>query len=242
MLPVELTEQIEVAEPASSPSDLHANEDEMLVADAKMGKATAFAKLVERYEQRMFFVALRITRNREDAEDVVQQSFQKTFVHLKSFVGRSSFSTWLTRVAINEALMLIRKSRGSREVLIDDLKGNEDTAAALDVPDLTPDPEGIYSHREWGRILSSAMNELPHQTRRAIQLHELDERSTEETARIMGISVGAVKARVFHGRRKLRERMKRYVGPAWVPGRDASRTIENTRRLSQNQVAFNACG
>ena len=241
-MPVELADQIEVAELASSPSDLHANEDEMLVADAKIGKATAFTKLVERYEQRVFFVALRITRNREDAEDVVQQSFQKTFVHLKSFVGRSSFSTWLTRVAINEALMLIRKSRGSREVLIDDLKGNEDTATALDVPDLTPDPEGIYAHREWGRILSSAMNELPLQTRRAIQLHELDERSTEETARIMGISVGAVKARLFHGRRKLHERLKHFAGSAWTSGRDASRTIGNTTPFSRDRVGCNACG
>jgi RNA polymerase sigma-70 factor, ECF subfamily len=238
-VPVEITDQME---PAGAPGDLHATEDEMLVAAAKKGQATAFAMLVERHQRKLFFAALRITRNREDAEDVVQQSFQKTFVHLASFVGRSSFSTWLTRVAINEALMLLRKNRGSREVLIDDLNGNEDTATPPEVPDSTPDPEVIYSHREWERMLSSAMNKLPHETRRAIQLRELDERSTEETARIMGISVGAVKARVFHGRKKLREKLEHYFGPAWTSGSATSRTIADATHVPQGQLARNACG
>jgi len=197
--------------------------------------------LVKRHERRMFFVALRITRNKEDAEDVVQQSFQKTFVHLNSFLGRSSFSTWLTRVATNEAIMLLR-NRGSRAVLLDDMDQTEDVAALLEVPDLSPDPETNYSRLEWGRILSSAVNELPRRTRRAIQLRELDERSTEETARIMGVTVGAVKARVFQGRRKLRERLKHHVGSVWRFGRDTSRAISNARRISQSQVTRDACG
>jgi RNA polymerase sigma-70 factor (ECF subfamily) len=241
-VPVELTYQIKRAEEAGAPSDLHATEDAMLVAAAKKGEATAFAMLVERHERRIFFVALRITRNWEDAEDVVQQSLQKTFVHLNSFVGKSSFSTWLTRVAINEALMLLRKNRGSREVLIDDWNGNEETATPLEVPDSTSDPEASYSQREWAGMLSSAMNELTPGMRKAIQLRELDERSTEETARVMGISVGAVKAQVFHGRRKLRERLQHYFGSAWRSTRDTSRKIDSTKRISQNRVARNAHG
>jgi len=86
------------------------------------------------------------------------------------------------------------------------------------------------------------LNELPHGTRRAIQLREPDERSTEETARIMGISGGAVKARVFKGRRKLRARVKRYVESAWASGREASHTIGNTTHVSQDKVGCNACG
>jgi RNA polymerase sigma-70 factor (ECF subfamily) len=227
---------------AVPPVHILAGEDESaLVAAAKNGDAQAFEVLVKRHERKVFFVALRITRNKEDAEDVVQQSFQNTFVHLNSFVGRSSFSTWLTRVAINEALLLLRK-RGSRTVLFDDMDRNEDAATLLEVPDLTPDPETNYSRRERGRMLSSAINELPCRTRRAIQLRELDERSTEETARIMGISVGAVKARVFQGRRKLRERLKRHVGSVWTFGRDTSRAIGNTRRISQSRVARDECG
>ena len=241
-MPVELTAQIERAEPAGAPSDLRPTEDATLVAAAKKGEAAAFATLVEQYERRIFSVALRMTRNREDAEDIVQQSFQKAFVHLNSFVGRSSFSTWLTRIAINEALMLLRKNRGLHEVLIDDLNGNEETATALEIPDSSPDPEAIYSRREWERMLSSAMNELPPGTRKAIQLRELDELSSRETARIVGISVSALKGRMFHGRRRLRERLKRYVGSAWTSGRETLRTRGNTRDISHDQVACNACG
>ena len=241
-MPVELTDQIERAEPAGATSDLHATEDATLIAAAKNGEATAFAMLVERYDRRIFSVARRMTRNREDAEDIVQQSFQKAFVHLNSFVGRSSFSTWLTRIAINEALMLLRKNRGLREVLIDDLNGNEETARALEIPDSSPDPEAIYSRRERERMLSSAMNELPHSTRRAIQLYDLDERSSKDTARIMGISVSALKGRMFHGRRRLRERLKHIVEPAWRSARKTSQRIGNTTHISQDQVACSACG
>jgi RNA polymerase sigma-70 factor, ECF subfamily len=105
--------------------------------------------------------------------------------------------------------MLLRKRRGLREMFIDDLSGNEETTTVPEVPDSSPDPEVSYSQREREKILSSSLDELSHGTRRAIQLRELDGRSTEETARIMGISVGAVKARVFHGRRKLRQALCR---------------------------------
>jgi RNA polymerase sigma-70 factor, ECF subfamily len=241
-VPVELTDQIERAQPAGATSDLHATEDATLVAAAKNGEATAFAMLVERYDRRIFSVARRMTRNREDAEDIVQQSFQKAFVHLNSFVGMSSFSTWLTRIAINEALMLLRKNRGLHEVLIDDLNTNEETVTSLEIPDSSPDPEAIYSQRERVETLYSAVNELPAGMRRAIQLRELEERSSEETAQIMGISVGALKGRTFHGRRKLRERFKHIVERARRTARKTSRTIGNTRHISQGQMACDVCG
>ncbi len=242
-MPVELMESIGGANPTSSSADrLVAEEDAVLVAGAKTGDTRAFDLLVERHEGRIFSLAWRMTRNREDAEDVVQQSLQKAFLHLKKFEGESLFSTWLTRIVINEVLMLLRKKRGSRELSIDDSIVGEEALLALEIPDSRQSPEDNYSQRERQRILSAALNELPHRTRRAIQLRELDERSTEETARIMGISVGAVKARVFHGRRKLRERLKRYFGTAWTSGRAASQRIGNTRHISQDQVACNVCG
>jgi RNA polymerase sigma-70 factor (ECF subfamily) len=216
--------------------------DMLLVAAAKNGNSKAFEILVERHQQRIFFVARRITRTREDAEDVVQQSFQKAFTHLRKFEERSAFSSWLTRIAITEALMLLRRRRGLREVLIDALNANEETTTAPEVPDSGPDPEAIYSQREWAEMLSVALNELSPGIRKAIQLRELDERSSEETARIMGISVSALKGRIFHGRRKLRERLKQFVEPAWRSARKTSRTIGNTRHISQDQVACNACG
>jgi RNA polymerase sigma-70 factor (ECF subfamily) len=215
--------------------------DMTLVAAAKNGNRKAFEILVKRHERKIFFVARRITRSREDAEDVVQQTFQKAFTHLRKFEGRSAFSTWLTRIAITEALIFLRKRRGFREVLIDDLNANEEeTTAALEVPDSSPDPEAIYSQREWVEMLYSAVNELPAGMRRAIQLRDLDERSSEETARIMGISVGALKGRTFHGRRKLRERLKHIVERTCRTARKTSGTIGNTAHISQGQMAWNA--
>jgi RNA polymerase sigma-70 factor (ECF subfamily) len=241
-MPTKLTNNTEKEEAAIAFVDGIPRGDMALVAAAKNGNRKAFEILVKRHQQRIFFVARRITRTREDAEDVVQQSFQKAFTHLGKFEGRAAFSTWLTRIAVTEALMLLRRSRGLHEVLIDDLNGNEETTTTLELPDSSPDPEAIYSQREQVEMLSSAMNELSPGLRKAIQLHELDERSSEETAQIMGISVGALKGRMFHGRRKLRARLKRLVEQGWRSERKTSRTVGNTRRISQDHVTCNACG
>jgi RNA polymerase sigma-70 factor (ECF subfamily) len=211
-LPVALRIKIK-ARTAEVSADLRHSNDDLLVTAAKEGESKAFEELVERHQRQIYFAALRMTRNREDAEDVVQRSLQKAFLHLNSFVGRSSFSTWLTRVAINEALMLIRKRRsGVREVVMDDLSRDDEAAPPLDFPDPTPDPEARYFQREWLQMLSSAMSELTPLMRGAIQLRELEERSIEETAQILGISVNAAKARVFHARRKLRDVLKQHFG------------------------------
>jgi len=241
-MPTKLINNIEREEAAIAFVDAIPRGDTTLVAAAKNGNRKAFEILVKRHQQRIFFVARRITRTREDAEDVVQQSFQKAFTHLGKFEGRSAFSTWLTRIAVTEALMFLRRRRGLRELLIDDLNGNEESPTAPEVPDSCPDPEAMYSQREWVEMLSLAMNELPAGTRRAIQLRELDERSSEETARILGISISALKGRMFHGRRKLREKLERFVEPAWRSARKTSRTIGNTTHISQDQLPCNACG
>jgi len=240
-MPTKLTNNIEGEEAAVAFVDGMPRGDTALVAAAKNGSRKAFEMLVKRHQQRIFFVARRITRRREDAEDVVQQSFQKAFTHLRKFEGRSAFSTWLTRIAVTEALMFLRRGRSLREVFIDDLNRNEETTATLEVPDSSPDPEAIYSQREQVEMLSSAMNELSPGLRKAIQLHELDERSSEETAQIMGISVGALKGRMFHGRRKLRDRLQRFVEPAWRSERKNSRSVGCTRHISQGRVNCNAC-
>ena len=182
--------------------------DEALVAAAKMGEEGAFERLVTRYWPRMFALAVRYIRLREDAEDVVQQTFQKTFVYLKNFEGKSSFATLLTRIAINEALMWLRKARGLREVSLDDLGGNDETATRFDVPDARPDPEATYLQLEETRILSIAITQLTPRLRTVLELKELRELSARETAQRTGLSVAAVKARVFHGRKKLRKHIR----------------------------------
>ena len=183
------------------------NEEE-LVAAAKGGCHAAFEKLVGRYQARVFRVAQRIARSREDAEDVIQQSLQKAFVHLRRFEGRSSFSTWLTRIVLNEALMLARAGRRFREVSLDQANPADDSALPLDIADARPNPEHSYFQQERRRLLFSAINELTPGIRAALQICDLDELSLRETAGVLGLSVAAVKSRVNRGRRVLREKLK----------------------------------
>jgi len=209
-MPIELIEAISGANTTSSSRNhLVAEENAALVAGAKTGDARAFELLVERHERKIFSTAQRITRNREDAEDVVQQSFQKALINLKKFEGDSLFSTWLTRIAINEALMLLRRKRGSHEVPIEESSTKTESALPLDFLDSAPNPEDRCLDREQEEILSAALNKLRPGIRKAIELRELGELSTGETAVVMGLSVAAVKGRVFHGRRKLRETLRR---------------------------------
>src|SRR6266481_829076 len=232
-MPLELRDAIHgTDERRSSPDRLVAQEDGALVAGAKTGDARAFELLVQRQEGKLFSLAQRMIRKRGDAEDEEQQSFQKAFIHLKKFEGESLFSTWLTRIAINEALMLLRRRRGSREVPIAESNTEDETALPLDIPDLGPSPEDNCLQREQERILSAAVHELTPGMRKAIELRELGELSTGETAQVMGLSVGAVKARVFHGRRKLRQTLKRYVESTRMYGKQALRTKRSVRDRS----------
>ncbi len=213
------------------------DEEAALVLAAKRGDGHAFEILVERHQQRILAVARRLTRIREDAEDIVQQSFQKAFVHLHKFEGKSSFSTWLTRIAINEALMLLRRGRGVREVSIDDLSGNEETTLGLEIPDSRAGPESAFLQGERNRILSAAMNKLTPGIRKAIELRELGELSTEEAARVMGLSVEAVKGRVFHG--KLHQVLKREC--AWKSGKQILPASRKANGLSRHQLVCSSC-
>lgn len=207
--------------------------EEALVIVAKRGDERAFETLVTRYEPKIFSIALRYTRIHEDAEDVVQQTFQKAFVYLHKFEGKSSFSTWLTRIAINEALMLLRKGRAIREVSIDDSNIAEGTAPALEIPDAGPDPEAKCLQREGVRILFAAMGQLRPGMRTAIELRELGELTNRETARRMGLSLGAVKARVFQGKRKLGEALRRYRRSPRMSSRSALAIARSPNRHSQ---------
>jgi RNA polymerase sigma-70 factor, ECF subfamily len=185
------------------------SEDHALVVAAKCGNAHAFETLFERCQPKIFTTALRITRVREDAEDIVQQTFQKAFVHLARFEGKSSFSTWLTRIAMNEALMVLRKRRGRLEVPIKDSSDDDIEAFGFEIPDPSPDIEVSYLKREATEILRSAIGKLSATLRKTVELRELGELSNRETAKRMGVSVSAVKARIFQGRKKLRKTLRR---------------------------------
>jgi len=219
---------------------MDAKDEYALLAAAKRGDSAAFEILCKLSANTVFHLARRIMRNNEDAEDVVQESFQQAFIHLDRFNGDSRFSTWLSRIAINAALMKLRKKHRQWDVSLDEPAETGELSSRIDIEDQGLNPEQLYGQMERRRILSEAIDELTPGTRKAIELRELGERSTEETAQIMGISVTAVKARVFHGRRRLRERLHHFVAPAWTAGRHPSRLSGNARHLSQDQVACNA--
>jgi RNA polymerase sigma-70 factor (ECF subfamily) len=155
----------------------------------------------------------------------------------RSFV----LSTWLTRIAINESLMLLRHGRALREVLVDDHSEAGGNAASLEMPDSSPDPEASYLRRERAQILSETLGNLRPGIRKAVELRELAELSTEETARRLGVSVAAVKARLFHARKKLRERLSRYLKSNSTHGKDTTGIGDTAGHIPQRQLC-NASG
>jgi RNA polymerase sigma-70 factor (ECF subfamily) len=187
----------------SYPTSMSKDSDGALVAATKRGDARAFEELVLRHKQRVLAVAQRITNNREDAEDVAQESFHKAFLHLDAFQEKSRFSTWLTRIAMNEAFMMLRRRRGFLEVLPESPEDAVNSSLEAFV-DQRPNPEESCWQRERKRLLTEAINRLGPKIRSTILLRHIQERSVEETAQILGTSIVAVKARVFQGRRKLR--------------------------------------
>ena len=197
----------------SCTASIDKHSDGTLVAATKRGDTQAFEGLVLRHQQRVLAVAQRITKNREDAEDVAQESFHKAFLHLDAFHEQSRFSTWLTRIAMNEALMLLRRRRRVFETLPENLENGAKSSLEPFV-DRSPSPEESCWRGERRQLLTKAINRLDPKVRRTIVLRDLEERSIEETAQILGTSTSAVKARVFQGRRRLR----RVVNPGLFPG------------------------
>jgi RNA polymerase sigma factor (sigma-70 family) len=208
-----------------------AADERLVVAAAKNGDELAFESLFKRHQRSIFALALRYTRGREDAEDVVQETFQKAFVHLQKFEGNSSLSTWLTRIAINQALMLLRSRRGQHELPIDDSSSHEATPA-LELADTSPDPEASCLQAEKAQSLSAAMRQLRPGMREAIELRELGELSNRDTAAHMGVSIGTVKARVFQARRKLAKTLRLHMRPPRICASDSRITLATARKIA----------
>ena len=194
-------------------------DDEKLVAAAKYGQTAAFDVLCERLAPRILRALFRITKNREDAEDALQDSFLSAFLHIREFDGRSAFSTWLTRIAINSALMILRKKRTSHEISLDNSADSNAKASSWEMPDHAPNPEKRYAQRERENILRGAISTLRPTIRKVIELQQLQEHSMKETAAIIGISVPAAKARLFHAKIALRKAPRlKSIRPAHTKG------------------------
>jgi len=181
-----------------------AKKEREFVAAAQNGDSVAFETLCAQSAKMAFNTARRIMLTREDAEDVVQESFQLAFIHLKKFKGDSRFSTWLIRIVTNAALMHLRRNRVRRELPLEDWSEYQPHSSPFEVEDQGLNPEQLYVQKEQHRMLVGAVDELDPGLRKSIKLHQLDERSTQEAARIMGVPIGTLKARLFRARRKLR--------------------------------------
>jgi len=191
------------------PSQVVKDDEPVLVAAAKSGDISAFETLVGRYERKIFRLAQNITQNREDAEDVMQESFLKAYEHLDNFQGNSRFYTWLVRISVNQALMKLRKRRPNVVSLDEEMDTGEELMPR-EVQDWGPSPEERYKQTELSEILSSTIAELDPSFRIVFQLRDIEELSTEETAEALGLSVPAVKSRLLRARLKLRQKLDRY--------------------------------
>jgi RNA polymerase sigma-70 factor, ECF subfamily len=188
-------------------------DEQDVVARAKSRSKIAFDELVTHYERRVFRLAQNITRNNEDAEDVVQNAFLKAFQNLPGFRGDSRLYTWLVRITVNEALMKIRRRPGYKEVSIDESKETDDSCVPLEIEDWGPNPEQRYSEEELQQILATAINELQPGYRTVFQLRDVDGLSTEETAQALALTSSAVKTRLQRARLTLRDSLHKYFRP-----------------------------
>ena len=201
--------RVSTANPHKLPSTVAKEDEHLLVAAAKAGDTSAFEELVERYERKIFRLTMNITRNREDAEDAMQDAFMKSYTHLKDFDGNSRFYTWLVRIAANEALMRLRKRRPNQVSLDEPVLGQDDLMP-LEIEDWGPSPEQRFAQTEMREILNGVIDELDPDYRVTFALRDVENLSTEETAKALGISTAAVKSRLLRARLKLRQKLDRY--------------------------------
>lgn len=195
---------------AHSPVQSELNGDAALVARARDGDPAAFEELVQKYERKVFRLAKNITNNDEDAEDVLQETFLKAYSHLDGFQGNSKFYTWLVRIAVNEALMKLRKRKSDKTVSLDEGIETGEETMVREIAVWEDDPEQRYSQEEIRAILREAISALRPAFRTVFILRDIEELSTEETAQLLDLSIPAVKSRLLRARLQLRERLTRF--------------------------------
>ena len=184
-------------------------DEAVLVAQAREGDTRAFGDLVRRYEGKIFRLANHITQNREDAEDVLQETFMKAYEHLEQFKGDSKFYTRIVRIAVNQALMKLRRRKTDKSVSLDEEIDTGEDTVVREIAAWGEDPEEQFTREELGEILEGAVQSLEPPYRSVFVLRDVEDLSTEETAEALGLSVPAVKSRLLRARLQLREKLTR---------------------------------
>jgi RNA polymerase sigma-70 factor (ECF subfamily) len=177
--------------------------DEQLVRKAQQEDEKAFGELVHRYESKVYSLALKMLRNPEDAEDVLQDTFLRAYRGIKSFQGNSTFSTWIYRITANSALMRLRRKH-LPTVSIDDADERE---TPINIADWAPGPVEQLLNQETQQAMNQAIESLPPEFRQVFVLRDIEELSNSEVAEILDLSVAAVKSRLHRARLKVRDRL-----------------------------------
>lgn len=191
------------------------------------GDQEALGGLFVPYMRPLYQVALRLLRSPEDAEDALQDGLLAALQHLGDFRGRSKFSTWLTRIVVNAALMRLRKSRSKTMTSIDQELDRDDKPLAGRIADPGPSPEEVYEQKEQFRILEQRWQGLPAAYRSALWLRDVQGMGTSEAAEVLGLPEGTLKARLHRGRLRIITEVRRALVPRQTferaPGTAASR-------------------
>jgi len=201
-----------------------------LVHACQNGDVEAFEQLVTRYDRKLLRIAQSVTRNKEDSQDAVQETFLKVFQHLGEFREDSQFSTWLFRITVNQSLMKLRKQRTTRELSLDERFETEGNAVPIEVTDWSPNPEQLYGTSELRRILIKTLEALPSILRTVFVLRDIEELSIDQTAEILKVSRSAVKARLWRARLQLRERLNEYFSEKTESSR-VDQVLTNAREI-----------
>lgn len=207
--------------------------DVRLVKAARKGNQDAFASLIRKHRQPAFLLALKAIRNPEDAQEVVQESLLKAYLHLDQFQGDARFSTWLGRITLNEALMRIRRRPACEEIPLEEFDASSvSQSPSFKMPGAEMDPERAFRHEEFYRVVRGAVEKLAPSYRQVVFLRHLQECSTRETAEILGLTVTAVKTRLRRARVELHRKLHSY----YSSGCRESSGKRNLGRRSMGQV------
>jgi RNA polymerase sigma-70 factor (ECF subfamily) len=182
--------------------------DQQVIDEVKAGNTALYEIIMRRYNQRLYRVALSILRDPAEAEDVMQDAYVRAYQHLEQFAGHAAFSTWLTRIAINEALRRLKLRQRDQQMT----EFEADEEESMNAMEPSPDPEQRASVMELGRLLEEAVLELPGQYRSVIMLRDIEELSTAETAAALELTEENVKIRLHRGRAMMRDRLYARVG------------------------------
>jgi RNA polymerase sigma factor (sigma-70 family) len=219
----------------SSAPPLAITSDALLVTLAQNGEQLAYVELCRRHREMVFRTVLRITQNADDAEDILQDSWMRAFTHIGTFDGRSAFSTWVTRIAINSALTVIRRRRTQRELSLDDPLA-PDNRRVIEMLEPSRNPEERCLEKERLQLVQQAIKRLPSKLRTAIEIRQSQDGSMSELAMLAGVSVPTMKSRLVRARFRLREPLSKVLKVRSVlKVLPRANEADSARRISRRQ-------